>query len=171
MNWSAADSNGSWITHYEFSYSPGGSGWSTVTGGNGARSKLVTGLINGTTYTFSVRAENGEGTGPSASDTVTPAAPPGAPQSLATDRQGGNGFMELSWAAADANGSPILHYYYRYKKTSDEDWRGWYRRAGGAGDAHEETEDELMPEGEVPEPGEDKSSSSARRPATPPPNR
>ena len=115
--------------------------------------------------------------------------------------------MELTWETASANGSPVLHYYYRYKKTGDDDWRGWYRRLGGAnarskswsrfddGSSYvfqvrarndvgygpvaqisasalgpggalrgageeppqetEETEDELVPEGEVPEPGED----------------
>ena len=159
-------------------------------------------LTNGTLYHFQVQARNIGGASSSSEDSATPAGTPGAPQRLATDRQGGNGFMELTWEAAAANGSVIVAYYYRYKKTGDEDWRGWYRRTGGAnarskswtnfddgsayvfqvrarngvgygttaqisasalgpggsrGDRgeHEETEDELMPEGEVPEPGED----------------
>ena len=206
LTWDAADSNGSWIDRYEYKVLPGGTSWSTVSGGHGARSKLVTNLTNGTAYTFYVRAENDVGKGAPASDTVTPAGPPGYPDSLATDRQGGNGFMELSWAAAPDNGSPVLHYYYRYKKTSDTNWRGWYRRFGGGaarsktwsnfddgatytfqlrarndvgygpvaqisaqpmgaggtsqpaqsqGESAEEPDDERMPEGEVPEPGED----------------
>ncbi len=204
VSWSAADSNGSHIRHYEIRRRAGTddwSTWSTVSGGHGARSKTVFGLTNGIRYTFEVVAENGLGEGPAAAASVTPAGPPGAPQSLATDRQGGHGFMELTWEEADSNGSAIQHYYYRYKE-GDGDWRGWYRRAGGAnarskswtnfndgssytfqvrarnpigygtvaqttaqplgpggsaGDrgVHEETEDELMPEGEVPEPGED----------------
>ena len=205
LNWDAADSNGSWIDRYEYKVLPGGTSWSTVSGGNGARSKTILSLTNGTTYTFYVRAENDVGKGAPASDTVTPAGPPGYPDSLATDRQGGNGFMELSWAAAPDNGSPVLHYYYRYKKTTDTNWRGWYRRFGGGAarsktwnnfddgatytfqlrarndvgygpvaqisaqplgaggtsqpaqsqsESTEEADDELMPAGEVPEPGE-----------------
>lgn len=83
-------------------------------------------------YTFEVRTHNSEGDGAASSDSATPATVPRAPTNLATDRQGGNGFMKLTWGEAPGNGSPILHYYYRYKKTGDEDWRGWYRRAGGA---------------------------------------
>ena len=197
LSWGAADDQGATIDYYQWHRN--GTTWES-TGTN--RTKTVTGLTNGTTYTFYVRAHNSVDFSPAASASVTPAGTPGAPQSLATDRQGGNGFMELTWEAAAANGSAILHYYYRYKKTGDDGWRGWYRRTGGA-DArsktwsnfddgssyvfhvrarndvgygttaqisasalgpggsrgargeHEETEDELMPEGEVPEPGED----------------
>ena len=207
LTWDAADSNGSWIDRYEYKTLPGGTSWSTVSGGHGARSKLVTNLTNGTAYTFYVRAENDLGKGAAASDTVTPAGPPGYPDSLATDRQGGNGFMELSWAAAPDNGSPVLHYYYRYKKTrptrtgaagtagSAEGPRAarpgttsttgrptpssfapattwatapWRRsrpspwapaappnRPRAKSESAEEPDDERMPEGEVPEPGED----------------
>ena len=99
-----------------------------------------------------------------------------------------------------------MHYYYRYKKKTDTNWRGWYRRFGGGAarsktwsnfddgatyifqvrarndvgygpvaqisaqpmgaggtsqpaasqsESTEEPDDERMPEGEVPEPGED----------------
>ena len=202
LSWGAADGRGADVDRYDIRRA--GAGWTAVPGGGSARDTTVTGLTNGTSYTFEVRAHNREGDGAASSDSATPATVPGAPTNLATDRQGGNGFMELTWGEAPANGSPILHYYYRYKKTSDDDWRGWYRRAGGAdarskswsnfddGSAYvfqvrarnpvgygttaqisaaplgpggtadddgaggdEETEDELMPEGEVPEPGEE----------------
>ncbi len=200
LSWGAADGRGAAVDRYDIRRA--GAGWTAVPGAGSARDTTVTGLTNGTSYAFEVRGHNSVGDGAASSASATPATLPGAPTNLATDRQGGNGFMELTWGAAPANGSPVLHYYYRYKKTGDENWRGWYRRAGGAdarskswsnfddgasyvfhvrarnavgygttaqvsasalgpgasGGArgvHEETEDELMPEGEVPEPGED----------------
>ncbi len=202
LSWGAADGRGAAVDRYDIRRA--GAGWTAVPGAGSARDTTVTGLTNGTSYAFEVRAHNGAGNGAASSASATPATLPGAPTNLATDRQGGNGFMELTWGEAPANGSPVLHYYYRYKKTSDTGWRGWYRRAGGAdarskswsnfddgasyvfqvrarngvgygttaqisaaplgpggtadddgAGGHVETEDELMPEGEVPEPGED----------------
>ena len=202
LSWGPADGNGAPITGYGYRYRSDSGSWPASFTSISVRSKTIGSLDNGTLYHFQVEARNIGGASSPSEDSATPAGTPGAPQSLATDRQGGNGFMELSWEAASANGSAILHYYYRYKKTGDDDWRGWYRRTGGA-DArskswtnfddgaayvfqvrarngvgygstaqvsasalgpggsrgargeHEETEDELMPEGEVPEPGED----------------
>ena len=201
LTWGRADGNGAPITGYGYRYRSDTGSWpSRFTSISGLT--VTISLTNGTLYHFQVQARSIGGASSSSEDSATPAGTPGAPQNLATDRQGGNGFMELTWEAAAANGSPILAYYYRYKKTGDEDWRGWYRRTGGAnarskswtnfddGSAytfqvrarngvdygttaqisasalgpggsrgargeHEETEDELMPEGEVPEPGED----------------
>ena len=201
LTWGQADGNGAPITGYGYRYRSDTGSWPSRFTSISGRTVTIS-LTNGTLYHFQVQARSIGGASSSSEDSATPAGTPGAPQSLATDRQGGNGFMELTWEAAAANGSPILAYYYRYKKTGDEDWRGWYRRTGGAnarskswtnfddGSAyvfqvrarngvdygttaqisasalgpggsrgargeHEETEDELMPEGEVPEPGED----------------
>ncbi len=201
LTWGQADGNGAPITGYGYRYRSDTGSWPSGFTSISGRTVTIS-LTNGTLYHFQVQARNIGGASSSSEDSATPAGTPGAPQSLATDRQGGNGFMELTWEAAAANGSAILAYYYRYKKTGDEDWRGWYRRTGGAnarskswtnfddgsayvfqvrarngvgygstaqisasalgpgasrGDRgeHEETEDELMPEGEVPEPGED----------------
>ena len=201
LTWGQADDNGAPITGYGYRYRSDTGPWPSRFTSISGRTVTIS-LTNGTLYHFQVQARNIGGASSSSEDSATPAGTPGAPQNLATDRQGGNGFMELTWEAAAANGSAILAYYYRYKKTGDEDWRGWYRRTGGAnarskswtnfddGSAyvfqvrarngvdygstaqisasalgpggsrgargeHEETEDELMPEGEVPEPGED----------------
>ena len=70
LRWSAAASNGSSITRYE--YKRGSGGWSTVSGGASARSQKVTGLTGGLSYTFYVRAVNGKGAGSSASVSATP---------------------------------------------------------------------------------------------------
>ena len=201
LTWGQADGNGAPITGYGYRYRSDTGSWPSRFTSISGRTVTIS-LTNGTLYHFQVQARSIGGASSSSEDSATPAGTPGAPQSLATDRQGGNGFMELTWEAAAANGSPILAYYYRYKKTGDEDWRGWYRRTGGANarskswtnfddgsayvfqvrarngvdygttaqisasalgpggsrgarDEHEETEDELMPEGEVPEPGDD----------------
>jgi hypothetical protein len=71
----------------------------------------VTGLTNGTAYTFSVTATNAIGSGPAspASAAVTPAAPPGASAiGIATP---GNGQATVNFGAPSADGgSPIFSY-------------------------------------------------------------
>jgi hypothetical protein len=61
---------GSPITGYTVTASPGGATCSTA----GTRSCTVTGLLNGTAYTFTVRATNSVGTGPASAPSapVTP---------------------------------------------------------------------------------------------------
>ncbi|MNO29393.1 Endo-1,4-beta-xylanase A precursor [compost metagenome] len=67
-----ADNGGSSVTSYEITASPGGS----VTTGS-ASPVTVTGLVNGTAYTFTVKAINGAGMSPGSapSNAVTPMAP------------------------------------------------------------------------------------------------
>ena len=73
----------------------------------------VTGLANGTTYTFQVRAVNipgGDGFA-SAEASATPATTPGAPTLRAT---AGDKQMTLSWTApSDDGGADISHYVYQ----------------------------------------------------------
>ena len=54
------------IVRYQYRYQQTGRGfteWATVSGGASATSYIVTGLENGTSYTFEVRAVNGVGSG------------------------------------------------------------------------------------------------------------
>ncbi len=109
---------------------PGYNGGSTVTGyvvtpyilgvaqtpvpftNNTATTQTVTGLANGTDYTFAVAAINAVGTGGQSaqSNDVTPATTPGAP-TLAQATNGNTGEAVVSWTAPASNGgSPITGY-------------------------------------------------------------
>ncbi len=108
VTWTApADQGSSPITGYLITPSSG----PTVTVGN-VTSDDVTGLTNGTAYTFTVSAINSVGTGdPSASsNSVTPeAADPGAP-TIGT-ATAGNASATVTWTApASDGGSPITGY-------------------------------------------------------------
>jgi hypothetical protein len=95
--------------------SDGGSAITSDPGGltaSGAASPLtVTGLTNGTPYTFTVTATNAVGTGPASdpSNSVTPVTVPGAPTSAVATR--GRNQATVSFVAPASNGgSPILSY-------------------------------------------------------------
>jgi hypothetical protein len=83
----------------------------------GALTCTITGLTNGTTYTFSVTATNSAGTGPASdpSNSVTPSARPGAPTGVLAGLSGTS--AQVSWNAAAGNGSTIT----RYTVTSSPD--------------------------------------------------
>jgi len=94
--------------------SPGGA---TATGS--ASPITVTGLANGTAYTFTVTATNAVGTGPAsaASAPVTPAATvPGAPTGVTATA--GNAKVTLSWKAPAGNGGSALTGYEVYVGTA-----------------------------------------------------
>ncbi|MDQ1683759.1 MAG: hypothetical protein QOC82_496 [Frankiaceae bacterium] len=108
VSWSAPVDNGSGtITGYTVTASPGGRTATT----SGATSVIVTGLTNGTAYTFTVRASTAAGSGPisAPSGAVTPAGPPGAPTSVTGTP--GDKHVDVSWTApADNGGSPVTGY-------------------------------------------------------------
>lgn len=78
--------------------------------GNQSSAK-VTGLKNGTSYTFSVKATNAVGTGPAGQTTpVTPtSAIPDPPTSVSAKAQS-DGSILVSWTAANGQGHPISYY-------------------------------------------------------------
>src|ERR1019366_6730912 len=73
---------------------------------------IVTGLANGTPYTFTIAAVNGNGTSqpspPSASVSPAPAAVPVAPANVQAFPQ--NGAIQVGWSAPPDGGSPITGY-------------------------------------------------------------
>ncbi len=84
----------------------------TVAGSPPATSVTISGLTNGTTYTFTVTATNAVGTGPpsAASNSVTPSGPTGPSAPTALTATPGNASATVSWTAPAANGSPITSY-------------------------------------------------------------
>lgn len=107
-----ASNGGSPITGYTVTASPGGA---TATGAGSP--VTFTGLTNGTSYTFTVRATNGVGAGsPSAaSNAVTPSVPPnnapvitqGASTSVTMSEDGVPTPFSLSLAATDGDGDSL----------------------------------------------------------------
>ena len=109
LSWNAPDSDGgSAITSYTVTGTPAATCTTT-----GATSCVITGLINGTQYTFNVVATNAVGDGPaSASVTATPATPvtpPGAPAGVTATP--GDQQVTLSWNAPDSDGGSAITSY------------------------------------------------------------
>jgi large repetitive protein len=104
ITWTAADPA---PTSYTVMSSPGG-----LTCMTASLSCTVTGLTDGTAYTFTVEATYAGGSvtsAPSASVTPTAPAPPGPPTNVSVTA--GNGQVMVSWTAPDDDGgSPITSY-------------------------------------------------------------
>ncbi len=100
---------GSPITGYTVTSIPAG-GVDSNAGATGL-SHVVTGLANGTSYTFTVQATNANGQGPASapSNAVTPATVPAAP-SLVVAVAGDSSATVTFVAPVDDGGSPILGY-------------------------------------------------------------
>ncbi len=105
VSWSGANPNGSPITTYQLSVN--GGGWENVGGGT---STTRTGLANGTTYSFQVRAVND--VGPGAGSNVAQARTPGEPAQVGglDVSSPGRGEIRATWSAPNDNGKPITRY-------------------------------------------------------------
>lgn len=100
-----SSTGGATITSYTVTASPGG-----LTASGSASPITVSGLTNGTSYTFTVTATNSVGTGSasSASSAVTPAGLPGAPSGVGASA--GDGKATVSFTAPSSNGAAIGSY-------------------------------------------------------------
>jgi hypothetical protein len=109
VSWGAAASNGADITKYTVSWSGG-----SRTASAGSRSMTITGLTNGTGYTFTVRATNRVGAGPGASTSriVPTGGPPDAPPGFSA--QPGSGKATLTWGQPNLHGGTLVRYEYTY---------------------------------------------------------
>ena len=114
VSWTApSDTGGSTISKYTVTPYVGSTAQSavTVTGNPPATTTTVTGLTNGTAYTFTVSATNATGTGPdsSPSGAVTPNSLPGAPTGVSATA--GNGSATVSWTAPSSTGGSTISKY------------------------------------------------------------
>ncbi len=108
LTWTAppADTQSA-VSSYRVSVSPS-AGTVTYPVNRATTGAFVTGLVNGTTYTFTVFASTTV-EGPGASTTGTPYDVPGAVQNVTGSAD--NGSVTVTWAApASSNGSPVTGY-------------------------------------------------------------
>ncbi|GAB2565874.1 fibronectin type III domain-containing protein [Kribbella endophytica] len=104
VTWSTASANGAPITAYVVSWA-GGSRTATAS----ARRLVVSGLTNGQSYTFTVRARNRVGTGPGVSAaSVTLGGPADPPVALRAT--GSSGAITLTWRRPNLNGGSLVRY-------------------------------------------------------------
>jgi hypothetical protein len=105
VSWLAADGNGAAVTSYTVTSVPDGRTCVTST-----TSCEISGLTNGTQYTFTVVAENVIGSSADSlpSNSVTPATLPSAPTDVVAVR--GSAAATVTWTAAVGNGAPVTQY-------------------------------------------------------------
>ena len=108
VTWTApTDDGGAVITSYTVTSSPGDR-YCTWT--SGPLTCTVTGLTNGTEYTFIVTATNSAGEGPATSGIqATPISLPGAPASIAADP--GDSEAVVTWTAPTDDGGAVITSY------------------------------------------------------------
>ena len=111
-------SGGAEVTGYEYEQDVSGRWIST---GTTDTTTTVTGLTNGQSYTFRVRAVNSAGASAAsaASASVIPATVPGAPTNIGVT--GGDQEVELSWTAPASNGGDTI-IGYEYEQSGTGTW-------------------------------------------------
>ncbi len=153
--WTVGDDGGSAITMHQYRIREGGTGawgpwtdivWSAAADGVNVLSHsadsysfAVTGLVNGTAYTFEVRVVNEVGPGPASNAvTVTPtsgATVPEAPGELRGEPR--DRAAMLSWTVGGNGGSAITAHHYRMRMGGGADWGAWTEiESSGAGGAN-----------------------------------
>ena len=104
LSWPTGNGNGAAITEWE--YSQNGGSWTDIpNSGASTTSHTVTGLTNGTAYTFGVRAVNWRGNGGVGGKKATPVGPPEKPTVTTTD---GDRQVTLSWTGPSNNGGSAI---------------------------------------------------------------
>ncbi|CAN5451747.1 hypothetical protein BH11PSE11_BH11PSE11_02650 [soil metagenome] len=131
VTFSAPGNNGGTaITGYTVTSSPAGGSDSNA--GSTGLSHVITGLVNGTNYTFTVKATNAIGTGAAslASNSVTPATVPGAP--VIGTATAGNTQATVTFTAPSSNGGNAITGY----TVTSNPAGGTDSNAGGTGLSH-----------------------------------
>jgi predicted phage tail protein len=136
VTWGVPASNGgAAITNYVVQRSSnGGASWVTVPrAASLARSAVVAGLVNGTSYVFRVAAVTRVGLGrfSDASAAVIPATRASVPRALTVTP--GNGQARLAWAAPASNGGlPVTNYVVQYSRNNGATWLTFARPQSAA---------------------------------------
>ncbi len=123
LSWKAPASNrGAAITGYAYRYTrdetiADETSWTAGTLGVTTR-HLITGLDNGTPYTFQLWALN-----PAAGDAAPAQATPAGPFTLAA--AGRDEYVSLSWTPAPVSGPPVRYYSYRRSNDGGSTWTRW----------------------------------------------
>ena len=127
LRWTPGEDGGSALTGHQYRQGGTGATWTAIPNsaaeGANATSYTVTGLSNGTTYTFYVRAVNAEGPGAESNQvTATPATAPAAPTALTATA--GHTQVTLRWTHGDDGGSALTGHEYRQAASGEEfsDW-------------------------------------------------
>ena len=137
---STTDDGGASITSWEYQYKAGtdsyGS-WTTISGETGnSAADTITGLVNGTEYTFKTRCTNSEGTSPESDEqSATPASSVTIPNKPTLEAEGYNTTVDLAAEVASNGGASITEWQYRYKTTND--YGNWTTISGETGDSME----------------------------------
>jgi len=134
LTWAAPSNTGGFaVTDYTIEYSSnGGTNWSTFAhSASTATSITVTGLTNGTSYVFRVKAVTSIGTG-SASATSAAQLVAAAPGQLNVPTiSNGNSQATVSWVAPADNGCAITAYRVDYSSNSGSTWNTFTSSATG----------------------------------------
>ena len=124
LTWSAPTQGGTGgVDDYLIEYSSNdGSSWTTFSDGvSTATSATVTGLLNGTTYSFRVSASNEAGTGPASDVVRASVGVPSPPGDLVGTP--GSSHVELTWSVpSETAGSPITDYVIEYRVDGASSW-------------------------------------------------
>ncbi len=129
------DPNNPSITRWEFRQKSGAGTfsdtWTLISSSPTTNHHAVTGLTNGTRYTFQVRALNSVGTGPAAEVTGQPTNKPAAPAGLGA--AAGNGKVTLSWSNPK---DPVIdNWRVRQRRFPEVQYGDWSVISGSTGAA------------------------------------
>ena len=121
LTWTApTDNGGSAITDYTVESSSDSTTWTTFADGTSTTaSATVTGLTNGTSYTFRISPVNAQGTGTAstASAAVVPVTTPGVPTAVAATADGTT--ATVTWTAPTVTGGTAITGY-KVEQTVDD---------------------------------------------------